>query len=197
MIRRPTWILLAVFALLVGFAWYWQSRGTTISNDDPTPTPQPKLFTVDVTEVRTFEVSDASGGKYLFEQPTPGEWRLAGEDTPLSSGDAVASQLSQLLNLRVLSTLMPAPDPSATGLGQPLYEVRLATLNGQAYELIVGAKTPTQSGYYVRSQGTVMVVGASAIDGLAGMIFAIQPTPTPELATTPNAMATPAVTAMP
>ncbi|MCI0521470.1 MAG: DUF4340 domain-containing protein [Chloroflexi bacterium] len=179
MIRRQTWILLAVFALLAALAWYWQSQGITISKEEATPTPQPRLFTVDAAVIKTFDVADALGNSAALEQVTVGVWRLAGQETELADPETANAVVSQLLTLRVLATLAPPPDPSATGLAQPLYEVKFTTQDGNAFDLTVGAKTPTQSGYYVRSQGKVMVVGATAIDGLPGLLLAVQPTPTP------------------
>ena len=99
-------------------------------------------------------------------------------------GDAAAEAAAgQVTNLRILAKLEPAPEAAAIGLDKPAYQFSLILNNGETLKFSVGAKTVTQTGYYVQTaDGMVYVVGAYGINTLSELVdsppFLHTPTPT-------------------
>ncbi len=91
-----------------------------------------------------------------------------------------------------MSKIEPAPPLESIGLGAPAYRVSVTMSNGSKVDFHIGAKTVTQSGYYLRTaDGNLVVTAAYNIDSLIELTS--QPpflqTATPEA--TPQASPTP------
>lgn len=200
--RRSTVVMLILLAVLAGLYWYMQQPENIIKRAiQPTPTPTTvNLGTVIGPEkgpaVRIAIVS--SNGESVSIDRSMGIWMLVtAEDSVPADPNAVDFAASGLSDLRILSKIDPVPDPASISLEPPAYRFSIRMADGSQVDFNVGAKTITQSGYYLQSaDGHVYVVAAYSIDALIGLIAAppyLQtPTPSPLPATeTPIPSATP------
>ncbi|MBN1146719.1 MAG: DUF4340 domain-containing protein [Anaerolineales bacterium] len=157
MIRRTTWVVLVVFALLIAVVVFWQ-RYQENKPPEPTATPaEQDLFDLDadVVGMRLEKV-----GERVIELQRDDQkiWELtqpAGEETDVG---AVESAVTQLLALRTLSTMAQVPDLHAIGMDPPAYRLLLMLSDGQQITLNVGKATPTGSGYYLLVSGRPLYV---------------------------------------
>ncbi|MEJ2709139.1 MAG: hypothetical protein P8074_16115 [Anaerolineales bacterium] len=188
MIRRNTWIILAVFVVLVGVAWYLQRNGGS-TEAQATSTPQPVLLAgIDSSQISELKIQDNQGATVVLEQPTAGDWKLVEPQAEATDVAKVQSAVDQLLAVNVLDQIATPPPAEATGLDQPVHTISLQLQDGRQIDVNVGSATPIENGYYVQiDQGSIYVVRQFGIDGIVGLLEdpPIQPTPTP---TTPPTM---------
>ena len=182
MIRRNTWIILAVFVILVGVAWYLQRDGGS-TEAQATSTPQPALLEgVEAGQIRELKIQDNQGQTVVLEQPSTGDWKLVEPQAEATDVAKVQSAVDQLLTLDVIDQIATPPPAEATGLGQPAYTISLQLDGGRQIVVNVGSTTPIENGYYVQiDQGQVYVVQQFGVDGVVGLLDEppIQPTPIP------------------
>ena len=74
MIRRPTWILLALLAVLLGATWYWQRTQKGKVEEQPTPTPASRLLDLDTSSIRDLKFVDAQGKQLYLRKIGSGTW---------------------------------------------------------------------------------------------------------------------------
>ena len=192
MIRRSTWIVLAVFVVLLGFLIYWQQWGPGASSDDamadmPTVAPREPIFDLpeDATVVAV-RVESAEGGLVEVRRENGQEqWTLVEppheEDT---DSQQVQTMVDQLLALRESSALEAAPSLDVTGLESPAYTITLTLEDGNQEKLYIGDETITGSTYYVRVEdGSPQVVNQHGVDAAINMLdtLPLLPTPTAEI----------------
>lgn len=192
MIRRPTWILLAIFAIVLVAAYIWQRTSTKKAEAAPTPTPAPMLLDLDPNNIRDLKIKDAQG-KQLYLRKLGGIWIMTEPERQNVDNDKVTTQVQSLAFIDILNTLPTPPPDDQIGLATPAYVVTITDQSGKNYVFEVGAETPTQAGYYVRMNGTVQVVSKANIDGLVDMLKnpPVAPaTPTATGSVTPGAIIT-------
>jgi hypothetical protein len=191
MIRRSTWIVLAVFVVLLGFLIYWQQWGPGASSDDamadmPTVAPREPVFDLpeDVTVVAV-RVESAEGGLVEVRRENGQEqWTLV--EPPHEEGtdsQQVQTMVDQLVALQESSALEAAPSLDVTGLESPAYTITLTLEDGTEEKLYIGDETITGSTYYVRVEdGSPQVVNQYSVDAAIGMLdtLPLLPTPTAE-----------------
>ena len=172
MIRRSTWILLALFAISLGGLWFWQQSGgkSPGSSETPSPTAPPLLLSIDPTQLREIKVEDAAGQRLVLSSLGGANWIIMEPVRDNVDMETFASTLQQLSMLQPLSSVDPIPPLDQIGMVIPAYRITITDHDGQETVLDVGTKTPTQSGYYVRVDGKLYVVGASTIDSFVGML---------------------------
>lgn len=193
MIKRNTWILLAVFAALVGVAWFLQ-RSNLNSKSQATPTAEPQLlFNLDANALSSLKIEDTQGKTVELNQNQDGQWKLVTPPGNVADSAQVGSTIRQFASLPVLNQLDPPPPPDATGLITPTYTITLSTTDGQQHVAKVGAVTTTGTSYYIQiNTNSVDVVSKSIVDGVLDL-FNNPPlaTPTPETTPTSAASQTP------
>lgn len=181
MIRRPTWILLALFAVSLGAAWLWQRSQENQTEEQPTATPAARLLDLETDGIRDLQIEDAQGNR-LFLRQLGTIWVMEEPERQNVDIEKVNTAIEQLVSAEVINTLSTPPAQEQTGLVTPAYVLTITDLQGQAHVLDVGSVTPTQSGYYVRKDGTVYVVGKFEIDDLVDLLKnppGLPPTATP------------------
>lgn len=179
MIRRSTWIVLAVFVVLLGFLIYWQQWGPGAISDDtmadmPTVAPREPIFDLpEDAAVVGVRVESAEGGLVeVRRENDQAEWTLVEppheEDT---DSQQVQTMVDQLVTLRESSSLEAAPSLDVTGLEAPSHTITLILEDGQQERLYVGDTTITGNTYYVRVDGgSPQVVGQYGVDSALGML---------------------------
>jgi hypothetical protein len=189
MIRRNTWILLALLALMLVLAWYLQRPGRA-TQASTTPTVEVKsLLDVDTTSINGVTIEDNQGKVVSFGKDAQNNWTLAEPKGEPGDMTSAASAINSFTSLPVLSSLEVAPALDVIGLTQPVYVVTLTTSNGQTRKVSIGSATPTGSGYYVKVDSSpAVVVSKYAVDSLLEVFKnpPLLPTPTPAQTLTPT-----------
>ena len=198
MIRRSTWVVLVIFAALVAVLVFWQ-RSKENAPAEPTSTPaQASLFDLnaDITYLRLEKVG---GAVVEMERGEDGIWQLTWPLAEKTDVGAVQNAVTQLLSLRILTTLNTIPGLDTIGLASPAYRILIGLDDGSQVTINVGDSTPTGSGYYVVVSGRPLyVVNKSGLDSVLKLIDSppIEPTPTlaPETMPTIESESTPVST---
>ena len=191
MIRRSTWILLLVFAILAGFAFFFQryqsNKADNSATQTPTSTPQ-MAFNLNGAQVNEITISDSSGNSLdLVRDETSAQWTIP--DVPKDQVDAskIGNASTQLFGAEVQETITHTLPLDSISLAPPAFSITMTLSNGTELRTEVGAQTPIGSGYYVRvNSGQVIIVGKTALDEIIKFLSEppLLPTPTPVVAPT-------------
>lgn len=190
MIRRSTLVVIVVFALLLGLMAYLQNRQAEAPEATPTSGPEP-IIKLELADLAGLRILSQDGSIFYATRDASGTWTLI---QPSIKGDlnssTIDANVTQLIDLRPLTSLDAVTGLEAVGLLTPDYVIRLLLVDGSEVVLKIGDETPTQSGYYVQVDNSEVVVAQSfAIQAVFGMLdnLPFQPTPTPEFTETPIA----------
>ncbi len=186
--RRSTATMLVILAILAGLYWYMQQPENLVKRaiqPTPTATAIDLGYIVGPEKGAAVRISiEAAGGESVNLDQSAGAWMLlTAEGGVPADPNTVESAASGLSELRILSKIDPAPDLTSISLAPPAYRFSALMSDGSQVNFNVGAKTVTQSGYYVQTaDGNVYVVAAGGIDSLASLVLSppYLPTPTPE-----------------
>jgi len=200
--RRSTVVMLVLLAILAGLYWYMQQPENIIERAiQPTPTvTTTSLGTIIGAEKgQAIRISiERFSGESVNLDRSAGIWMLmTAEGSVPADPETVDFAASGLSELRILSRLDPAPELASVSLAPPAYRFSTLMADGSQVNFNVGAKTVTQSGYYVQTaDGNVYVVASYGIDSLVMLAllppYLQTPTPSPLPATeTPVPSATP------
>ncbi len=110
-------------------------------------------------------------------------WALILPEEAAADQGSVEAAASQVATMRILDRV-PGLAPDAVGLDVPEYTISFQFTSGAERVIEVGVPTPTESGYYVRSEGSeIVIVSRSAVDSLLGLLtfppYALTETPPP------------------
>jgi hypothetical protein len=191
MVRRTTFIVIVVFALLVGFAWILQRYQANKSEVTATMTPTPTiayLFNLNGKQVDHISIADSSGNKIEFYlDSSTGIWAI--KDLPSEQADSVQieSIAAQIINLQADESLSQPPPLESMGLDKPAYTLSMLTSDGGQLATRVGSLTPIGKGYYVSvGSNTIVIVDKSVREGILAVLTAppLVTTATPEIIAT-------------
>jgi len=191
MIRRSTWILLAIFGVLVLAAVLWKRYKPETEIDVPTPVAQavqPALYDLSSAGVLRIQIIDADGNEMVIERgSTADSWIIAGESEETSDTFKIGSLAGQLFALQAMTTFQIPLETSAVGLNNPAYTITMRTDSGDEIVTKIGDLTAIGSGYYVQvDEGDVVVVDQVSLDPVLDMLEnpPLMPTPTAEISET-------------
>jgi len=191
MVRRSTWILLAVFAILVGFAWFFQRYQANKAENAATATPTTSpvnLYDLTNTQVNEINITDNAGDKIdLYRDSGSSNWAITGEPVDQADSVQIESISTQLFSLQVKETLTQTPPLDSIGLAIPAYTITMTTSDGTQIITYVGTQTAIGSGYYVRvGDGPVDIVDKAMMDDILNLLKnpPLLPTATPEATAT-------------
>lgn len=205
MIRKPTWIVLLIFAVLLAAVLLWQ-RSQDQKSAEATPTAaeaaeRQYLFDIE-GEIASLRIERVGEKSVELVRGQDGEWTLIGSPDLALDSAALDSLAGQLAALPLVSTLQNIPEMEALGLNPPSYRILVVLQNGSQLVAAVGKATPTGSGYYVLSSDRrVYIANEFSLQSLLDLVDnpPYMPTPYPlpaELA--PGAVdATPTTTSVP
>lgn len=165
MIRRQTWIFLAIFGLVLAFTVYLNHKPSNPGDETPIPTEIPRLFPDWAVEsIRSIEIVTGAEN-FRLQQNQDASWRLANSEQPLRQG-RVQELLAYLSTLRILSSLVSAPPPEATGLANP--EIQISIIKEDSTTVVrIGSLTSTRSGYYIQIDDQLpVIVSRAAIESM-------------------------------
>lgn len=167
MIKRSTWILVAVFVVILALAVYFPRSPWAQTGEEPTATPQPRLLADWTSErVHGIEITFNREEPYRLEFTADKRWHAVNADDLISQGK-VEELLTSLMSLSVLRTLDPNTSLLATALDPGLYRITLNDAAGVKTTIVIGQVTATESGYYIQvDNGAPMIVTKHTIDSL-------------------------------
>jgi len=188
---RPTYILLIIFLVIVGW-FFWNKNNATNNPGSALPTQAvvptlEYLFPADKGIVTSILIENNAGKAVALER-VGAAWEFTMPLLGASDSSAVEAAATQLTALPV-QTRLPNLTPADVGLTSPHFTLTVGFSDGSFVIALVGDETPTGGAYYVRKEdGSIVVISASGIDALTGMID----NPPLPLTATPIASPTPA-----
>ena len=198
MIKRSTWLMLAVFTLVIAAYLIIRSR-TSAGSTELTPTATGTNFLITQADgtLQSLRIYDKQNHITQMQRDTSGTWIITlptpGNADPSSAG-AAETQVDALRIVTILDNQLCLKD---AGLDFPSYTMDLVFTSGKQHVIEVGTLTPTNSGYYVRfDAGNIYVVSKDGIDALLNLVTAppylATETPLPTIEVTPTSTFQPA-----
>ncbi|MGA2502953.1 MAG: DUF4340 domain-containing protein [Anaerolineales bacterium] len=190
MIKRPTWILLVILALVVVAYFVMKGQGIgTFSSSTPTATATNFLITPSDGTLQVLRITDAKEHIFQMQRDTSGTWVVTLPTTGTADQSLAGAAETQVGALRIVTTLDNSLNLSDAGLNTPADTIELTFVNNVKHTIQVGILTPTGSGYYVRfDTGNLYVVSHAGVDALLNLLtappFPATETPTSTVAET-------------
>lgn len=197
MIRRSTWVLLAVLALFIGAYFYLKAHPLQFYTSTPTPTAAVISFLInkDNDTLTKVVITDAPGNTFQMGRDAAGNWAITKPKSAAADQSQAEAAETQFFALKVVTTLETSPSPDVIGLNPPAYTISLEFSSNRQQVLEVGGLTPTSSGYYIQLEGKVYVVSQYSIDAVVKLLqnppYLATPTPVPGTETPIPTTATP------
>ena len=208
--RRSTVVMILLFAVLFGAYYYFNNREQP-ADIEVTLEPQEEvtyLFKAEDGLPATIRVEASSGEVVELARNAENAWEIIKPLAAAADQGSSEAAASQLTTIRIVDEVTGV-DPKEIGLDAPAYTLIVEFTGGVERIVEIGVVTPTETGYYVRTNDTIVIVSRAAIDPLIGLLTAppyaetltpspIPPTPTqtplpstPEPVTPTNTNATP------
>ena len=183
---RVTAIALAVLVVLGGVVWFTEFRDKDSSSAaSAKPSDKPELTVLKFEENDTRRMEVVKGDRRMVaDRNEQGEWTLQPSGQP---GDRtrLSGILFRLSTLNATRKVADAPENlTQFGLDNPGLSVTVTLADGTTVGLLAGAKTPTDTGNYVKKPDdpAVYLVTASLVSDLEKLTAeppVAPPTPTP------------------
>ena len=200
MIRRNTWILIILFAALVGAAIYLQNqKAKQTASATPTSSSAFVFNTATDGNPTDIKIESSTGVTVEVARDSSGSWTVK---SPVAMGanqagaEAAATQIGAL---KVLGDFQLGLD--VVGLDKPSYTITVVFSGGKTHKLLVGSVNPIQTGYYTQLDGgKTQIVDKPGLDSLLGIVTnppyaqTLTPTVTPTVFVPPTETSTPAPT---
>ncbi len=194
MVKRQTWILVAVFVVLIGLAFFWTRYQNNYRQSHPTltPTPQQYLFKIDEAALASIKItSNVDGKTVMVSRDTNGQWSLVEPKADYTDVASVEAAATQLASLQVLLTLDTSANLADYGLDKPTYGITVTENGGQQFIAQIGNSTAASTGYYVLAPGGLpQIVSKYSIDAVL-KLWLNPPIATPTVAPTQTGTITP------
>lgn len=171
MVKRPTWILLILLALVIG--GYFMIKSHPFKTAVPTPTVTEEIMLVTQVDgaLQRLRIYDQKRNVFQMQRDLSKSWVITEPYTGAADQSLAGAAESQVGALRVLTDLDTPPDISDMGLTVPADTLELMFVNGTSHKIEVGNLTPTSSGYYVRyDTKKYYVISQSGIDALLKLL---------------------------
>lgn len=174
MIKRPTWILLVILALVIVAYFVIKSRNLATSTA-PTPTAFGSNFLMTQADgtLQSLRIYDKQDHIVQMQRDTSGTWIVTLPTSGAADQSLAGAAETQVGALRIVTILDNQLNLGDAGLDLPAYTIELTFVSGLQHVIQVGTLTPTNSGYYVRyDSGNLYVVSQSGIDALVNLLNA-------------------------
>jgi len=196
MIRRSTWIVLAVFLVLVGAVLIFQKvqkpdssiDSADLVGDLQSSAPIEALFHIPEGDfILGLRVEDTTGRNLEIKRDNESAtWVLVSPEGSADQ-DTINRVLMQLESVSIDQTLSPEIDREVIGLSNPAYTIALEISNGGVFTVFVGNITITNTSYYAQLAGDPpIVVNKFGLDPVINMLDSppvlVIPTPTVDTA---------------
>jgi len=175
MVRKQTWILLAVFALTVAAAFLIKEKPALLGFEaSPTasPTTQPRMTEGwQSSDIVWIELQDNQGNNLRVLQNASGNWVLDSEEGNAVDAGVVEEVRSQIAAANAIASLDPSFALDVIGLDAPTHILTIRNQQGQQMVIRIGQVTPTGNGYYVKvDDAAPVVVGKNTVDDIVNKL---------------------------
>ena len=182
--RRSTVIFLVLFVALAGVYYYLNNREAP-ADIEVTFEPEDAvtyLFSADDGVPTGIRIESKEGAVVEVARNADNAWALLEPFEAAANQGSVEAAVSQVTTMRILDRL-PDLELDVVGLDDPEYFLRV-TFEEVERTVSIGVITPTGNGYYVLdASGEVVIVTASAVDGLLNLLsnppYLETPSPSP------------------
>jgi hypothetical protein len=190
MIKRSTWIILAVLALVIGAYFLIKNRPESAPEETPTATVSAFIISEADGLLKSLRIYDSKSNIFQMRRDANNVWNVVLPEPGAADQGLAGAAESQVGALRIVTTLETPPALSDIGLATPIYVLEFGFDDGVTHKLKVGNLAPTNSGYYAQyDDGNVYIVSQAGIDALLNLLAAPPylptATPTMEPTTTP------------
>jgi hypothetical protein len=188
--NRGTLIAVGFFlAAFLAFYIFVVRKPDTVPSATPTPQAGP-LLRFSAANVDTIVIKVKGKAKTLSLKKTAAKWNFGlcaidAADCPATepADDGKVQQLAaSLADLRPTTTVYGAPEGiAAYGLDQPSAEVSVTIVGGSKLTLLLGGRTPEQSGVYAKrlDADTIYALPATTVDAQLLPLIDSPPRPVP------------------
>ena len=180
MVRRSTWIALAVFVAVILSAVILNQTQNQQSPPAVTPAPDP-LWSVESEDIVALTVEDLTAGNVLqFERNAEELWRMVRPEQGEADVASVERAVSWLSAPSPRAQLTEVDDLSVFRLDAPDYRIELELSSGARLSFIVGRETPTGGSRYIASPGVegIWIVSTLGLDEVLGLLQVTELPPT-------------------
>jgi hypothetical protein len=189
MIRKTTWLLLAIQVVLLGVTWYLLRPQKADTSLAATPTPGKLLSELTADKITELNFTDKNGVNVTITRQVQA-WAVKEPVLNNLTQGNIQEILTQLLDLSILIDLGTPPPAADLGLNSPGFTVTISADKG--YVLKIGDATPTGGSYYVQlNQDKPYIVSQTGLDRIAELFRSTQSTPTPIIPTPTQETPTP------
>jgi hypothetical protein len=179
--KKSTWIVLGVFALLLIAFLVFQNVDLEQVEETPVPTTQPVLRSLDDQNISEIEYMDSTGEGILFVQETSLEWTSPSHPYSEITAGNIEELIANLSELKILATLSSSTTAEEVGIDTPNAVVVFTFNDGSTYKLEIGNPTAIGDGYYVQiDDEEIVVLPYDSIEQVATLFLSLTETPTPE-----------------
>jgi hypothetical protein len=193
MLKRSTWVLLAILALVIAAYFLIKDQSSKPKTLTPTPAGAKLLISPADGVLQSLRISDSKGNNFQMQRDLSKAWVITAPASGAADQGLAGAAETQVGALSIVTTLETPPDLNVLGLSAPMYSIEVGFVGGSSHKIEVGNLTPTSSGYYVRFDGgKIYVVANSGIDAVVKLLTAppfpatATPIPTPESTATPT-----------
>jgi len=180
MVRRNTWIALAVFAAVVLSAVILNQ--TQKEQPPPAVTPEPDpLWSIQSADIVALTVEDLAASNVLqFERSVEYLWRMVGQEPGEADVASVERAVSWLSAPSPRDQLTNFDDLSDFQLDAPDYRVEIELASGDRLSFTVGRETPTGGSRYIASPNAegIWIVSSLGLDEVLGLFQIAETSPT-------------------
>lgn len=174
MVRKPTLILLVVFAVLIGLVIFLQKNPQPSKvSQTPSPTPMAYVFPgVEQGSITKIELKIKGSSEVIqVRRDGQNEWVLGPDGEEKVEIGKVEQLRAEITALRVNTQMPEDMIDSALGLVDPAFTLIVQTSQNQKHALQIGDLTPIATGYYAQyNEGTAFVVSNTAVDTIVGLM---------------------------
>lgn len=184
MIRKSTWVVLLVFAVLLAVVFIWQ-RSQDQKSSEATPTASAaaeRQYLFDIAgEVASLRIEHVGDKTIELMKDENSQWVLAGSPTSAIDSASVDTVVGQLSTLPLVSTLQNIPKLQDLGLEPPSYRILVIQEDGTQLVASIGNATPTGSGYYVLAgDRRVYIANELSLQAILDLVDKPLPAPYPQ-----------------
>ena len=201
MVKRSTWILIVLMAILASVAYYMQQPDNLVkkalaSKDTPTAEAPGTLIPAEEGPLKGVSVQSASGQTVSIQQNNTGWMLFIGTEGPIPANQSSAEQVAtQTIGVSLVTAIATMPsDLSVFGLVKPAYILKLTLNDDKSVTFKIGSTTLIGNGYYVQKEdGSIVVVDKYGMDVALNLLnqppYMFTPVPATETST-PSAEST-------
>lgn len=203
---QTTLIIVALFALLAGYVYFFEINKTPeqISATLGTPTAKPPTYMVQVnsSDIKSIEVADLTAPREVKLSRTETSWQLLKPTDKAADRFSVESAVGGLASLKASRVLTDVTNLGQYGLITPTLEARIVMSDSKQFAVTIGNKTPDSRYFYAIYTGDkskVFLIDVGSINTLQDWLDKppYQPTATPTLPPIPTPADMPTATPKP